>query len=161
MTKLLHFEDLKVKDCWKSPSRVVSRDDVHGFAELTGDFNPLHVDAEFAKETPFGRPIAHGLLGLSFVAGLSSHYPLMNTAAFLSVSEWKFLKPVYYGDSVHVVTEVIGLEPKGRKRGSVQWRRSLVNSRGEVVQQGKFETLVCCKAVQKSEPAPALRLQSA
>ncbi len=142
MPEHLYFEDLKRGDRWVSPARTVSEADVMDFAQLTGDFNPLHVDEEFARRSPFGRPIAHGLLGLSFVAGLASNSPLVHTVAFLSVHDWRFLKPLYFDDRVHVVTEVINTESQGRKRGRVIWQRSLVNQRGETVQRGQTETLV-------------------
>jgi acyl dehydratase len=112
------------------------------FAGLTGDFNPLHMDHEFARQSHFGRPIAHGILGLSLVAGLGSHWPRVRTDAFISIQNWKFLKPVYFGDTVHVLTEVVEKGPRGRRRGNVCWRRQLINQHGDVVQEGIFETLV-------------------
>jgi acyl dehydratase len=145
MLELLYFEDLRVGDSWISSSHVVSRDDVRDFAQLTGDRNPLHMDDEFAGESPFGRPIAHGLLGLSFAAGLSSENPAVHTAAFLGLSDWRFVLPIYFGDRVYVITEVLQAEPHGRKRGRVQWRKLLINQNDEIVQQGMFETLVLCR----------------
>ena len=87
MSEVLHFEDVRRGDRWISPTRTVTRSDVSQFAHLTGDFNPLHMDDDFAKESMFRRPIAHGLLGLSFAAGLGSASPLVDTVAFLGVSE--------------------------------------------------------------------------
>ncbi len=160
MSEVLHFEDVRRGDRWISPTRTVTRSDVSQFAHLTGDFNPLHMDDDFAKESMFRRPIAHGLLGLSFAAGLGSASPLVDTVAFLGVSEWKFLKPVYFGDRVHVVTEILEMEPKGRKRGSVVWKRSLVNQRGEVVQEGNFETLITRRCAPQKRPAAEFQYQS-
>ena len=149
MPNLLSFEDLQVGDQWISPHRVVSESDVANFADLTGDFDRLHTDKEFAADTPFGRPIAHGLLGLSFVAGLSSKCPAMDTVAFVGVKNWSFLQPIFFGDEVHVVTEVVELSRHGRKRGKVIWKRSLINQDGRVTQEGLLETLVACKVVAK------------
>lgn len=142
MTQRLYFEDLKIGDQWTSRSRTVAVDDVRQFASLTGDFNPLHWDDDYARETPFGRPIAHGLLGLSIGAGLSSECPMVETIAFLGVSQWRFLKPIYHGDTVHLVTQVIELEAKGRKRGRVCWKQTVLNQHDQVVQEGVFETLI-------------------
>ena len=153
MTDRLFFDDIRIGDRWISPSRVVSSEDVLSFAQLTGDHNPLHVDQEFAKNSPFRKPIAHGLLGISFVAGLGSHSPFVETAAFVGVTDWKFLKPIYFGDRVHVVTEVVEREQHGRRRGRVVWLRSLINQHGETVQAGLFETLVCCRTTARSDAA--------
>jgi hypothetical protein len=81
-------------------------------------------------------------LGLSWMAGLSIHNPWMRTVAFVSITDWKFLKPIFIGDTVHVVTEVTGKQQRGRKRGQVTWKRQLVNQRGEVTQEGVLDTLV-------------------
>jgi acyl dehydratase len=146
MADLLYFDDLAVGDRWVSSPRPVTEDDVVRFADLTGDYNPLHLDEDFARETPFRRPIAHGLLGLSLAAGIGSESPLVHTIAFLGVHQWQFLQPIYYDDRLHVVTEVLSLARQGRKRGRVLWKRSLVNQQAAVVQQGRFESLVGCAA---------------
>ena len=138
----LHFEDLEVGDSWESQARTITETDIVNFACLTGDFDPLHVDHEAAAQSPFGRPIAHGLLGLAYLAGLSTQSPNVKTDAFLGIKEWKFQKPILVGDTVHVVTRVVAATPSGRRRGCVIWYRELVNQAGEVVQSGAFETAV-------------------
>ena len=138
----LYFEDIQLGDTWVSGGRTVTETDVVMFAGLTGDYNPLHVDREFAKETPFGKPIAHGLLGMSLVAGLGNHAPLVHTVAFVGVRDWKFLEPIFIGDTVHVHTEVMELRERGRRRGQVIWKRRLVRHDGTTLQEGLFESLV-------------------
>ncbi len=157
MESALKFEQIHVGDRWTSPTRTVTETDIVNFACMTGDFNRLHVDHEFAAQTPFGRPVAHGLLGLAWVAGLGSHSPLVDTLAFLGIDEWRFLRPVFIGDTLHVVTEVIELRESGRRGGQVHWRRELVNQRGEIVQAGIFRTLVArAQPLRKStRPTPA------
>lgn len=147
MTDLLLFDDLNVGDRWISATKQVTRQDASRFAEVTLDFNPLHLDDEFAAESPFGQPIAHGLLGMSLVAGLSSNAPRVQTIAFLGVYDWQFLRPIYFGDYVHVVTEVLELEAAGRKRGRVLWSRAMINATGYTVQHGRFETLITRRAI--------------
>lgn len=150
----LSFDDVQVGDRWISLGRTITETDLVNFAGLTGDYDPLHVDHEFARLTPFGRRIAHGLLGLSLVAGLGSHSPWMQTAAFLRIVEWKFQKPMFIGDTVHVETEVVEKQrSKGRRRGTIVWQRSLVNQAGEIVQTGTTETLVQIRTA----AAPAAR----
>jgi acyl dehydratase len=151
---LLTFEALDLGQTWTSAPRVVTEDDVMEFARLTGDFDPLHVDEEYAGQSPFGRRIAHGLLGLSFAAGLCSDCPRTATAAFVAVREWRFLRPVYFGDQVHAVTEVADKRYRGRRHGLVTWTRRLINQDGEIVQEGTFETLVRTQAaVDTLQPA--------
>lgn len=138
----LFFDQLRIDDQWESPSRLITEEDVGEFADLTGDHDPIHVDAKYAAQTPFRQPIAHGLLGLSFMAGLSSNYPRVQTTALVSVHDWQFIKPIFIGDSIHVITKVIGLEEHGRRNGAVRWFRQVVNQHNQVVQQGGLTTLV-------------------
>jgi acyl dehydratase len=142
MSEPLYFDDFEIGDTWESSGRTVTETDVVMFAGLTGDYNPLHVDHEYVKETPFKKPIAHGLLGVSLVAGLGNHAPLVKTVAFVSILEWQFLKPTFIGDTVHIQTEAIAKEDKGRRRGLVHWRRQLVSHSGETMQSGVFVSLV-------------------
>jgi acyl dehydratase len=141
---LLYFEDLSVGDRWESPEREISADDVADFAHLTGDHDPLH-QAEGAS-SPFGEPVAHGLLGLSVLAGLSSDHPRAATLALVRITEWNFEAPIFFGDRVHVVTEVESVQPHGRRSGRVTWLRRLINQHGRVVQTGRVTTLVGTRA---------------
>lgn len=138
----LFFDEVDVGDAWRSPGRTITETDVVNFAGMTGDYNPLHVDHEFARSTPFGRPIAHGLLGMAFAAGLGSASPSMQTAAFVRIVDWKFLKPIFVGDTIVIETEIAAMQPHGRKRGLITWRRRIVNQHGDVLQEGTAETLV-------------------
>ena len=147
MSEPLYFENLAEGDSWRSFGRTITEADVVNFAGMTGDYDPLHVDHEYARQTPFGKPIAHGLLGLSLVAGLSSHFPCVKTIAFMKIESWEFLKPIYIGDTVHAETEVIDKRMNGRRTGYVTWCRRLVNQAGDVVQSGVFQTLVSVEKV--------------
>lgn len=151
MQQALYFDQINVGDSWKTPARTVTESDVSQFAGLTGDFDPLHVDHHFARETPFKQPIAHGLLGLSLVAGLGFGCPWMKTEAFTEIRNWKFLKPIFFGDTVHAVAEVVELIPRNKRRGNVIWKRQLVNHKGEIVQEGTLETIVSCLPKAKAE----------
>ena len=157
MDSPLFYEQISVGQVWVSPRRTVTEADVINFATMTGDFNPLHVDFDFASKSHYRRPIAHGLLGLSWVAGLGSYFPSVNTLAFTAVRNWEFLRPLYFGDTVHVETECIEKSEAGRRNGKIVWRRKLINQRSEVVQQGVFETLVACKQPNRRMHAPTTR----
>jgi len=157
MSERLHFEDLQIGACWTSLARTITETDVVNFAGMTGDYDPLHVDHEYARQTPFGKPIAHGLLGLSLVAGLASQCPAVRTVAFVKIDKWEFLKPIYLGDTVHAETEVVDKSVRGRRSGQVVWRRRLVNQHGEVVQAGEFCTIVALASRQRKTSESSTR----
>jgi acyl dehydratase len=116
------------------------------FAGFSGDFNPIHIDHEFAKTTPFRQPIAHGFGVFSIASGLSIHAPPTRTVALLGVREWKFSAPVYIGDTIRMRSRVLEKVVKGvGKRGEVTWLRQIVNQEGKVVQEGFMMTLIECR----------------
>ena len=145
MGSALYYEDLSVGQVWVSPKRTVTETDVVQFAAMTGDFNPLHVDHEFAKDTHYRQPVAHGLLGLSWVAGLGSYFPFIRTLAFTAVRNWEFEHPLFFGDTVYVETTLLELTLSGRRAAKGVWQRKLINQSDQVVQQGTFETLVALR----------------
>ena len=139
----LFFDDVEVGQQWESLGRTITEADIVNFAGLSGDFNPIHMDHEFARSTPFRRPICHGLLVQACGSGLGVHSPPMRTVAFLAVRDWQFRGPVFIGDTIKVRTRVIEKELRGRgKRGQVVWGRTIINQEGKVVQEGVTVTLV-------------------
>jgi len=142
MSEPLHYDEIAVGQCWVSRGRTITETDVVNFATLTGDFDPLHMDAEFASGTPFRQRIAHGLLGLTLAAGLASQCPPIRTDAFVQVDQWQFHKPIFFGDTIRVETTITNMQQTGRRRGTVIWHRALKNQRDETVQEGQFETIV-------------------
>jgi 3-hydroxybutyryl-CoA dehydratase len=137
------FDDLVVGDEWESPRRTVTETDVVLFAGLSGDFNPLHVDHSSSRTSLFGRPVAHGLLGMSIATGLISQAARIDTMAFLAILEWRFLRPIAFGDTIHAVSKVESVEPHpSARRGVVTWQRRVYNQDGILVQEGRTQTLV-------------------
>ena len=145
----LYWEDLSVGDRWWSNWREISGDDVHDFAALTGDEDPLHTGGD---QSPFGRPVAHGLLGLSVMAGLSSIEPPVATLALVELSGWKFEAPIFFGDRVRVLTQVESIRPHGRRAGRIVWYRELRNQDDRVVQSGRIVSLVASNS--RNRPVP-------
>jgi acyl dehydratase len=141
----MFFEDFSVGQETKTPARTITEADVVAFAGLSGDFNPIHTDAEFAAASPFKQRIAHGALGLAIVTGLGGRTGMLDgtAIAFLGIEEWRFSKPIFLGDTVHVRMTVTDARPSSKPGSGVLKRKmELVNQRGEVVQSGIFVTLV-------------------
>ena len=143
--EVLTFEQLNLGDRWQSELRTIGQSEINAFADLTGDHDRLHTDPDYASRGPFGQPIAHGMLGMSVLIGLSSHAPQVQTSAFVDIRNWSFCKPIYPGDTVFAITEIVDLKTHGRRHGEVHWHRQLFNQRGEKVQEGILVTLVARK----------------
>lgn len=112
-------------------SKTVSEADVYGFAGITGDFNPLHVNAQKAKEELFGERIAHGMLSASFISTVIAMY-LPGPGTIYLGQNVKFLKPVKFGDTITATVEIEELQERGRARLHT-W---VENQRQEVVVDG-------------------------
>ena len=93
----LYFEEFSVGQTVKTIGRTISEDAIFSFAGLTGDYNQIHTDADFASKTQFAQRIAHGLLGLSIATGLIMQTGLLEgtVLAFREITEWKFVKPFF------------------------------------------------------------------
>jgi acyl dehydratase len=139
----LYFDDVEVGQQWESPGRTITEADIVNFAGLSGDFNPMHMDHEFARTTPFRRPIAHGLLVVAISSGLTISSPPMRTIAVQSLREWLFKEPVFVGDTLRVITRVLEKESRARgRRGVITWGRQIINQDRKVVQEGVSVTIV-------------------
>ena len=141
----LYFDDLAVGMWFVTAGRTVTETDLVTFAGVSGDFNPLHSDMEFARGTIFGERVAHGTLILSLASGLRQRTGLFEGTmmAFLEIKGWRFIRPVFVGDTIRVVTEITGLRPTSRSdRGVMVQAVKVLNQRDEIVAQGEFVNLV-------------------
>jgi acyl dehydratase len=142
--KRTFYEDYAVGDRFVTPARTVTEADVAMFAALSGDYNRLHTDAEYAARGPFGERIAHGLLGLSFVLGLLYRTEIDpdGAVAFLGLS-WKFNGPIRFGDTVHALIDIASMRPtRAPDRGILVQSTQLLNQRGEIVQSGELTMMI-------------------
>ena len=144
----LYFEEFSVGQKVVTVGRTVSEGDIFNFAGLTGDYNQIHTDAEFSKTTPFGQRVAHGLLGLSMAVGLIWRTGLLEgtVLAFREITEWKFVKPYFIGDTIHVemtVTETKALPRIGG--GAIIAAIVTKNQNDEVCQRGSLNLLMLSK----------------
>lgn len=152
----LYFDDLEVGREWLSGGRTITEADIVNFAGFSGDFNPIHIDHAYAATTPFRRPIAHGFGVFSIASGLGVQSPPVRTIAMLKVKDWRFILPVFPGDTIRLTTRVVEKTPRGRgKRGEVVWYRGIFNQDGKVVQEGEIVTLVECRPLPKPAAEPA------
>lgn len=138
------FEEFAVGDAVESPARTITETDVVLFAGLSGDYNPLHTDAEYARGTMFGSRVAHGLLGLSIASGLAWRTGFLEgTVEALIGVDWKFRAPIRIGDTVRLRAEVSQKKEMARLGGGfIVFVVTLLNQRDEVVQKGTWTVLV-------------------
>jgi acyl dehydratase len=135
----LYWEEWEIGAEFVSPSRTVTEADIVMFAGLSGDYNPLHVNEEHSKKTPFGGRIAHGPLVYAIAAGLLFQLHLYDDTliAFLGFENLKFTKPVKAGDTIHAAVKVLEKrETSNKERGIMKRQLQVLNQRGEVVQEG-------------------------
>jgi acyl dehydratase len=144
----LYFEEFSVGQKIVTVGRTLSESNIFDFAGLTGDYNQIHTDAEFARATPFGQRIVHGLLGLSIGIGLLMRTGMLEgtVLVFREINEWKFVKPIFIGDTLHAQLEVADLKAFPRLgAGSVTALVQVLNQSGEVCQKGSLNLLVMSK----------------
>jgi 3-hydroxybutyryl-CoA dehydratase len=143
----LFFEDYEVGKKLITRGRTINEADIMQFGALTGDFNPMHFDAEYMKGHMLGQRVAHGMLVISYAVGQSYQLGILDQTilAFRSL-DVKFSYPVYIGDTLHV--ELTVKEMKEAKRlggGTVTIGLRVVNQDGKSVQKGEMAILVASK----------------
>ncbi|RKJ99236.1 MaoC/PaaZ C-terminal domain-containing protein [Alicycliphilus denitrificans] len=132
------WEDLEPGLSFETSSRTVTEADVVGFAALSADYNRLHVDAEYAAGTSWGKRIAHGMLVASILSGLNTRTVVNqllepSIIGLLAMNYW-FPRPTLIGDTIHGRIAVASKSPTSSpSRGVVVFRRLAINQRGEVV----------------------------
>src|SRR3954447_15263247 len=134
------YDELAVGDKREFTGMTITETHVVNFAGVTGDHFGLHMDAEYAKTTPFKQRIAHGLLVLSCGAGL---VPLLpgRVIAFIGMDQVRFLAPVFFGDTIHPTMEVLDKRDK-EPGGVVTIQETIINQRDEPVVTAKINIWV-------------------
>ncbi|TCR68577.1 MaoC/PaaZ C-terminal domain-containing protein [Bosea sp. BK604] len=141
------YDDLFVGMRFRSPGRTITDADLVGFAGLTGDYSELHTSDVYAQSSQFGRKVAHGMLGLAYAHGLmwARTGELRETAiAFLGIDGWKFLGPIFVGDTIFVDYELAELrDSRSRPTQAIAtFEVKVVKQDGAIVQQGRKALLV-------------------
>lgn len=134
-----YFEDFAVGEVLVTGSRTITSTDIVNFACLSGDFNDVHTNHEYARSTPFGEPIAHGPLVFAVAAGLNYASGVNDGTllALLGIDKWRMKTPVKHGDTIHVQSTVVStvVSESRPDAGVVTFERKFINQRGEVAQE--------------------------
>jgi len=144
----LTYDEFEIGAIYKSQSRTVTEADVVNFAGLSGDFNPLHTDAEFGKSTPIGERIAHGVLILAMATGMANWMGIFEgTTIALMEQVTRYKGAVKFGDTVHLEMQVTEKKPTSKPdRGVVKFGTRVCNQRDEMVIDGEWTLLMKTKS---------------
>lgn len=144
----MYFEEFQAGQQINTAGRTITEADIVGFAGLSGDFNQIHTDAEYSAKSPAGQRVAHGLLVTSIASGLAVQTGVMEGTVlfFREINEWKFIKPVVIGDTIHAVLEVKETREMRRLGGGVVLIEVTVkNQRDENVIKGVWTVLMAAR----------------
>jgi acyl dehydratase len=143
-TRGLTFDEFEIGARFTSQGRTVTEADVVAFAGVSGDFNPLHTDAEFAKQTPFGGRIAHGMLIVAMATGMANWTGIFEGTTIALMEQLIHYKgAVKFGDTVHLELEVLEKKPTSKPdRGVVRFAARMLNQTGQVVVDGEWTLLM-------------------
>ncbi len=144
-----YFDEFVVGETLVTPARTITEAEMVAFNGLSGDFNSIHTDEEFAKTTPFGTRVVHGLLGTVVAVGLLARTGQTDgTAIALLSMTWDFKKPIVPGDTVRVTQAVRSVRKSSSgNRGIVEFSIELTNQRNELVQSGTRILMISGKPV--------------
>lgn len=149
----LYFEDYELGRKLVTRGRTITETDIVQFGALTGDFNPMHFDAEYMKTHMMGQRIAHGMLSLSYAVGQAYQLGFMEKTilAFRGL-EMKFSLPVLIGDTLHVELTIQEMRPAARLGGGmVTLEVKIINQEDKTVQSGTWTVLVASKPAAQPE----------
>jgi acyl dehydratase len=140
-----YFEDFEGGMELSSLGRTMTEADIVNFSGFSGDFNPLHIDAQYASKGIFGERIAHGMCGFSMAIGLLVRLNIFEgtIVAFYGIDEWRFLAPIKIGDTIHSVGRVVEKkESKKEGQGMVTFMVDVMNQDGASVMRGQVKVIV-------------------
>lgn len=141
----MYYHDFEVGQEFITPARTITETDVVAFSVWTGDMNQVHTDAEFSAKTRFGQRLGHGVLGISLCMGLMSRTNIFegSAMAMLGIDNWRFLKPIFINDTVHVKIKITGTKlTSSGKQGIIDRQFELINHKDEVLQRGDSAVMV-------------------
>lgn len=144
----LTYDEFEIGTSYTSQARTVTEADVVNFAGLSGDFNPLHTDAEFGKTAPSGGRIAHGVLILAMATGMANWMGIFEgTTLALMEQVTRYKGAVKFGDTVHLEMQVAEKKLTSKPdRGVVKFATRVCNQRDELVIDGEWTLLMKTKS---------------
>jgi acyl dehydratase len=137
------FEDLRVGEIFRAPSRTLTDAHASAFQAVSADNRPIHYDVEYARRHGHTAPVVHGLQVLAFTAPGATLFPRYIGNVFIAFTEasCKFLKEVHAGDTLYSALEIVALTRQG-DGGQVTTRATVHNQRGELVLSGEHKYLL-------------------
>jgi len=157
------MSDIRIQGLWfeeftegltiASRGRTVTEADIVNFAGLSGDYNPMHTDAQYMKSHQFGARVAHGALVFSIATGLLYQLNVLEgtVIAFRSF-EMKLSQPVYIGDTIHIAAKVASLRAMSAVGGGlVVLDVKILNQEDKIIQKGEWTIMVRSKPVAVAE----------
>jgi acyl dehydratase len=142
-----YFDEVEIGQKFVTRGRTITEADLVQFAALTGDYNPMHTNAEYMKTHVMGQRVAHGMLTLSYAVGQMYQLGFMErTVTAFRGLEMKFSLPVFIGDTIHV--EVVITDKKEMRRlgnGQITAEIKIINQAGKTVQSGTMDLLLALK----------------
>lgn len=144
-----YLEDFAAEQRFISGGRTITEADLTFFSMISGDWNPIHCDAEFAKKTRYGERVVHGVLGIAISTGMLHELGIFEKSviAMLGFRNWNFLAPLFVGDTIHLQLTIMAVEPgKSGRSGKLGRKFELINQNGVVVQEGESDVLVLTKS---------------
>jgi acyl dehydratase len=137
------FEDLRVGDVFRAPSRTLTDAHAAAFQTVSADNHPIHYDVEYARRHGHIAPVVHGLQVFAFTAPGATLFPQYIGDVFVAFTSasCKFLKEVHAGDTLYPALEIVALTPQG-DTGIVTTRATVHNQRGELVLDGEHQYLL-------------------
>lgn len=148
----MYFEDYTVGQKMVTRGRTITESDIVQFAGLTGDYNPMHTDAEYMKSSAFGQRVAHGMLTLSYAVGQAYQLGFMErTVVAFRGLEMKFSLPVFIGDTLRGELIVKDLKPMPRLgSGTMVLEVKIINQADKVVQSGEWTVMIALRDAKSS-----------
>lgn len=143
----------------ESMKKTFFKDDVDKFAALTGDYSRLHTDADFAKQSVYGRPVVHGVLAASLISSVMG-MKLPGEGTVLVEEQVRFLKPVFYGDTVTAKVRLLSCR-EGKKQYVATLAGVCFNQNGELTAAAKCRQLLTKELFEIENPEETAKMPEA